>query len=132
MAGGGNPLPQRIAILNTGSGRMTWAASVKVLSSQQGWLDLSTKSGAVERPLLDSSPVDAMVNSVSLAAGEYYGQITVTAASDNSPQVVSVLLKVLPAGSNVGPEVQPSGLVFTAEQGQAPGSWGSRPQWKFR
>jgi len=43
--------------------------------------------------------------------------------ADNSPQTVSVVLNVLPAGSDPGPIVQPSGLIFTGAAGtESPGS----------
>src|SRR5262249_60054963 len=59
-----------------------------------------------------------------LAAGVYYGQVSVAAPqADNSPQVLSVVLNVLPQGSNPGPIVDPAGLVFTGvEGGESPGS----------
>jgi len=35
-------------------------------------------------------------------------------SADNNPQFVSVILSVLPPGSNIGPLVQPIGLIFSA------------------
>jgi hypothetical protein len=41
----------------------------------------------------------------------------------NSPQTVTIVLNVLPPGSNPGPQVQPSGLIFTGiKGGPNPGS----------
>jgi uncharacterized protein (TIGR03437 family) len=64
------------------------------------------------------------VNPKGLTAGTYAGSVQVTApGADNSPQFVSVFLNVLPPGSNIGPIVQPSALVFSAVAGgEAPGS----------
>src|SRR4029077_6179469 len=53
-----------------------------------------------------------------LDPGEYYGRVRVTAsAADNSPQFVTVVLNVLPPGSDPGPIVRPTGLVFTGTIG---------------
>jgi len=58
-----------------------------------------------------------------LAEGNYYGQIQVrTSGAVNSPQSITVLLNVLPAGSNPGPEVRPTGLIFIGSPGHSPGS----------
>jgi uncharacterized protein (TIGR03437 family) len=113
VALGGAVLPQSFGILNAGTGSMSWTAQATVVSGS-GWLSLSSTSGAVARPLLDVSFVDALINAQSLAPGDYYGNIQVTApGAANSPQTITVVLNVLPPGSNPGPEVRPTGLVFT-------------------
>src|SRR5439155_23893745 len=58
------------------------------------------------------------------AAGSYYGVVQVDApGAANSPQVITVFLDVLPAGSDPGPLVEPAELVFTAVAGRSsPGS----------
>jgi len=67
--------------------------------------------------------VAAEVVVATLDPGEYYGRIQIfSPTADNSPQTVSVILDVLPAGSDPGPEVRPSGLVFTGGPGSSPGS----------
>jgi uncharacterized protein (TIGR03437 family) len=49
-------------------------------------------------------------------------QVAALGAS-NSPQVVSIILSVLPPGANLGPILQPSGLIFAAvADGESPGS----------
>jgi uncharacterized protein (TIGR03437 family) len=78
----------------------------------------------VQRPYLDVSLVGVAIDPTvagSLAAGDYYGQIQI--ASDgavNTPQLVTVILSVLPQGSNPGPEVRPSSLIFTGIAGASP------------
>jgi uncharacterized protein (TIGR03437 family) len=122
VAQGGTPLPQTVGILNAGSGSMSWTAQATTLSGS-GWLSLSATSGTVASPLLDVSFVDVQVNAQSLAPGDYFGSIQVSApGAANSPQAITVVLNVLPAGSNPGPEVRPTGLVFTGLLGSNPGS----------
>ncbi len=119
---GGNPLPQNITILNSGTGSMDWTATVKTLTGSN-WLSLSRASGTVVRPSVDFSSVDVIVDGSSLAPGNYFGQIQVRATNaNNSPQTVSVILNVLPPNSKLGPEVRPTGLVFIGTADSAPGS----------
>ncbi|HXP83253.1 MAG TPA: IPT/TIG domain-containing protein [Bryobacteraceae bacterium] len=118
--GGGAPLPQDFGILNIGQGAMNWTAAA---SSQGGWLSLSSTSGTVNRPYLDVSTVNASVNPANLTAGTYYGQIQVTSPGfANLLQVISVVLTMLPRGTSPGPEVRPSGLIFTGPQNLSPGA----------
>jgi trimeric autotransporter adhesin len=123
VAQGGAPIPQTFGILNTGSGSMTWGATANTLSGS-GWLSISPTTGTVTTPFLDVSFVNVSVNAASLAAGTYYGNVQVTApGASNSPQTVLVVLDVLPAGSNPGPQLSPTGLVFTGVAGaESPGS----------
>jgi uncharacterized protein (TIGR03437 family) len=123
VAQGGAVLPQSIGILNAGAGPMNWTAAASTLTGS-GWLTVSPASGTVAEALLDVSFVNVSVNAQSLAAGNYYGSIQIGApGADNSPQTVLIVLNVLPLGSNPGPAVQPSGLVFTGiAGGENPGS----------
>jgi uncharacterized protein (TIGR03437 family) len=62
--------------------------------------------------------VTVSVNAANLDPGQYSGQIAVRAdTADDSPQFVSVVLNVLPPGSNPGPVVRPTGLIFTEALG---------------
>ena len=122
VQGGGNPLAQSIAVLNTGQGTMNWTATPKPLSGS-GWLSVSQSSGTVVRPFLDFSSVDVTVNTAGLAPGNYFGQVSFNAAgANNGPQIVAVVLNVYPAGTPLGPEVRPSGLVFIGTPTSATGS----------
>jgi len=122
VAGGGAPSPRSFGILNSGEDAMDWSAKASTLTGGN-WLTLSSGSGRVEKPLLDVSMVDANVNSGGLSAGTYYGRIEVAAAAGNSPQTLTVVLRVLPEGENPGPEVRPAGLVFIGVDGGGnPGS----------
>jgi uncharacterized protein (TIGR03437 family) len=122
VAQGGSPLPQTFGILNTGQGSMSWTASSSTVSGGAKWFQLSATSGTVNQPYVDISLIDVVINPNGLAPGDYYGLIEVRAAAANSPQVVTVLLTVLPPGTNPGPEVRPAGLIFTGIAGVTPGS----------
>ena len=113
--GGGAPLPQDFGILNIGRNVMNWT-----VSSSTKWLSVTPSSGAVNRPYLDVSLVNVAADPTGLSAGTYYGQIKVSATSTgNSPQSISVVLTILPAGTNPGPEVRPTGLIFAGPQNAA-------------
>lgn len=118
VAGAGAPLSQEVTVANTGRGSMSWTASASTLGGGSGWLRLSANGGAVPDPASFSS-LDVSVNPAGLGAGEYYGRVDVRTAG-NTPQTVSVLLVVLPATATLPPEVQPEGMIFTAERGTNP------------
>lgn len=123
VAGGGAVLPQNISILNQGSGAMNYTVQTSTQSGGSAWLSVSPSSGTVIRPLLDVSTIGVSVDASALTPGTYSGQITVRApGASNSPQSATVLLTVLPPGSNPGPDVRPTGLVFTGVAGGSPGS----------
>jgi uncharacterized protein (TIGR03437 family) len=59
------------------------------------------------------------VDARGLGSGTYNGPVSVTAPRAlNSPQTPLVVLQVLQPRSNPGPEVRPTGLVFTGVQGE--------------
>jgi uncharacterized protein (TIGR03437 family) len=121
VAQGGVPLPQNFGILNTGQGSMSWSATAATISGGN-WLRISPSNGTVQRPYLDVSLVTVSVDPSSLGAGTYYGRIQVSASATNTPQVMTVILTVLPAGLSLGPQVFPTGLIFTGIAGATPGS----------
>ena len=80
----------------------------------------SASSGTVANPLVDVSTVAVSINAqgLAMAPGSYYCLIQVSADNaSNSPDSALVVLDILPPGSNPGPNVQPSGLVFTTAAG---------------
>ena len=121
MAQGGVPLPQNFGILNTGQGSMGWTATATTLSGGN-WLQISPSNGTVQRPYLDVSLVTVSIDPSALGAGTYYGRIQVSAPAANTPQVMTVILTVLPAGLSLGPQLFPTGLIFTGVAGVTPGS----------
>lgn len=121
VAKGSAPPSQMFGILNEGSGDLVWTARAVTLSGGD-WLRLDGTSGRVNQPLLDVSSVNASIQPAGLAAGDYYGRIEITSASENSPQYLTVVLRVLPEGSTPPPEVRPTGLIFATTEGSNPGS----------
>jgi uncharacterized protein (TIGR03437 family) len=122
VAQAGSPLPKQLGILNIGSGTLNWTAALMPLSGGN-WLVMSPTSGSVVRPYLDVSLASLSIDPSVLAGlqpGDYYTQIQITAAAVNSPQSVTVHLSVLAAGSNPGPELNPSSLIFTGTAGTSP------------
>lgn len=121
VEGGGSPAPQSVGILNEGAGELPFEAKATTLSGGN-WLTLSNASGRVVRPLQDIGFVDIAPNPRNLTAGDYYAEVRVTSSAAATPQLITVLLKVLPAGSNPGPEVRPTGLIFIGTPGSTPPS----------
>jgi uncharacterized protein (TIGR03437 family) len=114
---GGNDPPQSFAVLNLGQGSMNWTASANLLS-EGNWLSVTPTSGRTDAGVLPAPRVAVSVNKSGLAPGTYHGRIRVSSeGADNSPQFTTVVLNVLPRGSNPGPRVQPAGLVFTSTVG---------------
>lgn len=116
------PRPQVIGILNSGTGVMTWTATVPAPPIGAAWLHISASQGMVNRPMLDVSPLTVQVDPTGLAPGDYYGQTQIAAAAANLPQPVTVHLVVLPPGSSSGQQVYPDSLIFTGVVGSSPGS----------
>jgi trimeric autotransporter adhesin len=121
VAQGGVPLPGSFGILNIGQGTMSWNAAATTLSGGN-WLQISPSTGTVQQPFLDVSLVNVSIDPSNLAAGTYYGQIQVSAVAANTPQVITVIVRVLPAGFSLGPQLFPAGLIFTGAAGVTPGS----------
>jgi uncharacterized protein (TIGR03437 family) len=118
IAGGGAPPPQTISVLNTGSGSLSWTQKTSTLSGGAAWLSASPASGTSAAGALPA--VQVAVNPAGLAAGDYYGQIQISADGvSNSPQTVSVVLTVAPATTSADPVVQPTGLIFVGAAGGA-------------
>ena len=87
------------------------------LSGGEGWLAISPTSGFTD-PADPRPAVEVRVTPGDLEPGEYYGRVEVSATGvDNSPQSLSVVLNILPAGSDPGPVVDPLGLIFVGEPG---------------
>ena len=123
VQGGGVVPAQSFGVQNIGTGSVNWTASTSTLAGGLSWLQVTPNAGSS----VAGSPsprVTVSVNGAALPAGTYYGLVRVNApGAANSPQVVTVFLQVLPAGSNVAGVVQPAQLVFTATAGgESPGS----------
>ena len=83
-AGASNPASQAVSISNSGSGTLTWTASV---TSGATWLSVSPQSGTAP------STITVSVNSAGLSAGVYTGSIAIAATgATNTPQNIVVAL----------------------------------------
>jgi uncharacterized protein (TIGR03437 family) len=124
VAGGGVVPPRTFEVLNIGRGVTNWSVSTSTLGDASGWLTATPGNGSTDASSVAVPGVEVRVNQAGLAAGSYYGLVRVTAPdAANSPQVMTVFLEVLPAGSDPGPVIEPAELVFTAAAGgPSPGS----------
>jgi uncharacterized protein (TIGR03437 family) len=119
VAGGGAVPPQSIGVLNLGQGEMAWQSE-----STADWLTVASGAGSTDAGSLRVPVIEVGVRHQDLEPGDYYAQLRVTSATaDNSPQIATVVLTVLPPGSEPPPVVRPTGLIFTmSEGGPPPGS----------
>jgi len=124
VSGGGVVPPQSVGVLNIGQDVMSWSVTASTLSGGSSWLTVSPSSGSTDAASLTVPLVNIGVNAAGLDPGQYYGQVQVSSpTAANSPQFVSVILNVLPPGSDPGPIVRPTGLIFTGLLGgSSPGS----------
>jgi uncharacterized protein (TIGR03437 family) len=113
---GGVAPPQTFAVLNIGSGAMNWTATTSTLSGG-GWLSATPGSGSSVAG--SATPqVTVTVNQTGLGVGRYYGLVRITApGAANTPHVITVILRVLPASTDIGEVVTPNELVFVANSG---------------
>lgn len=119
---GGLVPSQTFTILNPGSGTVNWRARITDISGGTPWLSLGPEGGSTAGDS-SGSTVEVRANPAGLGPGEYYAQIEITSSEAvNSPQSVTVFLGVLPPGTDPGPVIQPTGLVFRNSQKGSPGS----------
>jgi uncharacterized protein (TIGR03437 family) len=122
VAQGGVIPPQRFGVVNIGSGVLNWTASTSTLSGGSNWLKIDTAAGASSANAA-SPQITVSIDAAALPPGIYYGLVKVTSpTAANSPQVVTIFLEVLAAGSDPGAMVQPPELVFNIPPGVTPGS----------
>src|SRR5712692_6483288 len=127
--GGPNPASQTLILRNGTHGLMPWTATV---TKGAEWLAVSPGSGSIacgtdadpSAPCADRDLVNLTisVSSTSLAAGVYYGTITISAPgsvspfsppADNTPQVVEVALTISASGQAApGIGLSPTALEF--------------------
>lgn len=113
VEGGAALPPQRISVLNAGQGSMSWTAQASTTSGG-GWLQVSPQTGTSDSGNLANSPaLTVNANASGLKAGTYYGMIVVSApGAVNAPQLVSVVLRVLAAGTAPPPTMESTGLLY--------------------
>jgi uncharacterized protein (TIGR03437 family) len=110
VQGGPAPLAQSFSVLS-GSGTINFNLTVSTVSGGN-WLSVDQQGGSVRAGDI-GAPVKVSINPAGLAAGAYYGSIQVSANGVlNSPQSITVVLKIAAAGTPVSPYLDSSGLVF--------------------
>ncbi len=114
VVNGASTPAQLVPVLSSGSGSFDFTTRAITPADGPQWLSAAPSSGT------SGASIRVAVDPSGLSAGTYYGRIEVTAATaDNSPQQVTVVLNLLADGTNPGPIVLPSGIVFTAVAGGA-------------
>jgi len=116
---GGVVPPQEIGILSQGSEGIGWNLRPETLTGGD-WLRPGTGTGTTGSKL---STIPVTVDPQGNGPGDYYGLLRVeSSAAANSPQLVTVSMRVLPEKSNAGTVVQPAGLRFhSGPARQSPG-----------
>jgi len=113
---GGVAPAQTFGILNRGSGVIKWS----IQPPAQEWLRVDRREGSTDGSAPTVPEVQVTVRHDKLAPGEYTGSIEIASLdTGNSPQVLTVVLNVLPRGSDPGPLLRPSGLIFAGYPGSA-------------
>ncbi len=110
VQGGGAPSPKTFRFFNSTSRALSFTVATSTLSGG-GWLSASPSSGSIgpDQPV----SINVSANQASLSPGDYYGQVRIDApGAPNSPEFLTVVLNVSPPGTNPGPVVEPTGLVF--------------------
>jgi uncharacterized protein (TIGR03437 family) len=113
-----NPPAQSVSIDNGGAGTMAFALQTSTLDGAS-WLTATAAGNSVTA----GSPlaIQIAVNSSGLTPKDYFGTIQVTSATvGNSPQLISVHFTVLAAGTPLGAQVQPGGVILTTTGGAQP------------
>lgn len=118
VASGGTPPSQTVTVLNAGSGTLNFSVSTSTVLGGKRWLSATPASGSATST--SSTTVTVSIDPTGLAAGDYYGQVQIAGSGiGNSPQSVSVVLKVAAADADLGASVYPTGLIFVAQAGGA-------------
>src|SRR5262249_7549751 len=96
-------------VLNAGTGVINWT----VARPAEEWLSVSPLSGRTDGSEPKVPEVAVSVRHQGLAPGEYVARIEVSSDdAENSPQIITIVVNVLPRGSDPGPILRPSGLIF--------------------
>jgi len=116
VAEGGAVPSQTFGVLNDGFGVLNWSARATTFSMGD-WLRATPAQGSSASESLTVPLVEVLVDAARLPAGVYHGEVEVRSAeASNMIQTVAVNLTVLQRGSDPGPVVRPSGLIFISRQ----------------
>lgn len=109
---GGVILPQSIDVINAGIGSLGWEASLTFMDDGPRWLTLGSTAGSTESGA-GRGQISIHADTAGLAAGTYYALLEVRQTGfDEPPQMATIVLRVLPADANPGPNVAPDSLLF--------------------
>jgi uncharacterized protein (TIGR03437 family) len=110
VQGGGAPSPKTFRFFNSTSRVLSFTVAATTLSGG-AWLSASPSSGSINPD--QPASINVSANQAGLSPGDYYGQMRIDApGAPNSPEFLTVVLNVSPPGTNPGPVVEPTGLVF--------------------
>ncbi len=110
---------ENIAVLSTVE--IPWKVSVNTYAGGS-WLSTNPVSATTEAAL-GPLAMTISANPTGLAAGDYYGVVTITPTDGIHPAInISVVLNIVAPHTNVPPLVSPGGLIFLATAGGALGS----------
>ena len=116
---GPQPPEQSFSVLS-GQGDLNFSLAATTFSGGT-WLSASPLAGTSNFGAV-GTPIQVQANPAGLAAGTYYGQITVSAPNaPNSPQAVTIVLTVASPNTNLTPSLDKTGFIFVgAPNGTTP------------
>jgi uncharacterized protein (TIGR03437 family) len=107
---GPQPPAQSFSVLSE-QGNLNFSLAATTFSGGN-WLSASPLTGTSNFGAA-GTPIQVQANPAGLAAGTYYGQITVSAPdAPNSPQAVTIVLTVASPNTNLTPSLDKTGLIF--------------------
>ena len=110
VQGGGAPSPKSFRFFNSTARTLNFTVTASTLAGG-GWLSASAANGSINSN--QPASINVSVNPSGLSPGDYYGQLRIDApGAPNAPEFLTVVLNVSPSGTNPGPVVEPTGLVF--------------------
>jgi uncharacterized protein (TIGR03437 family) len=110
--------PQNVLLANAGAAVLNYVTEVTT-SSGGSWLTVTPPSGSIAE---NAAPVNlqVVVNPSGLAAGKYYGRITVHEEGASGPfQTMMIVMRIAPPATDLDNVIRPGALVFVAPQGGA-------------
>jgi uncharacterized protein (TIGR03437 family) len=119
VQGGGSPSAENFQILNTTANNLAFTLTPSTVSGGSTWLNVSPLSGSIAPGQAAAISVSVDPTQLSPATPrDYYAQVQVDATgATNTPQMVSVVLNLLPSNTTQPPVVEPTGLVFLGSAG---------------
>jgi uncharacterized protein (TIGR03437 family) len=112
VAGSSTTLQRNISVIST-STPISWTATASTISGGT-WLQVTPAQG-ISDPAKTAPSITIAGNAANLAAGDYYGTVTIRAPT--ALQVISVVFHVVTPALSPGAVVEPTGLTFTGSPG---------------